>query len=230
LADARGHPRRTIGAAADHHRVGTRYPQRCARCFRIDDVAVDDDGNAYGILHATRECPVGAALEELVAGARVHRDEANAGGFGTARQFRRVAAGIVPAQTHLQRDGHLDGADGRLDQAERVVEVAHQRRAGQLARHLARRASHVDVNNVGAEPFGNTRALRHPACVASCELYNEGRELPALGAAMGIMPRAHQVLACHHLGYDEAGAEPMHDPAERKVGHARHRREQHRRT
>ena len=43
-----------------------------------------------------------------------------------------------------------------------VIEIAHQRRARELAGHLARRAAHVDVDDVGAEPLGDARAFRHP--------------------------------------------------------------------
>ena len=131
-------------------------------------------GMDTALLDLAHGAPVGAALEELAARARVHGDQLHAGGLGAARQLGGVAARVVPAQPHLQRDGHAHGADDRFDQRQGVIEVAHQRAARQLARHLARRAAHVDVDDVGAEPLGDAGALRHPARLAAGELYDEG--------------------------------------------------------
>ncbi len=66
--------------------------------------------------------------------------------------------------------GTVGRGDGRLDQRQRVVEVAHQRRTGIAAGHLARGAAHVDVDDVGAGVGRGARALRHPAGFAPGEL------------------------------------------------------------
>ena len=149
-----------------------------------------------------------------------------------AASARRASSGalrlaVVPAGAHLQRDGHVDGADDRLDQARGVIEVAHQRRAGQLARHLAGRAAHVDVDDVGAQFFRHARPFRHPARLAARQLYDEGSKIPANCAIAHAMAVLDQVLARHHLRDDQAGAQNMRKLAERQVGDARHRRQEH---
>ena len=40
--------------------------------------------------------------------------------------FRRVAAGVVPAQTHLDRDGARRGLHHRLDDVAGQIQIAHQ--------------------------------------------------------------------------------------------------------
>ena len=42
---------------------------------------------------------------------------------------------------------------------------------------------------------------------------------------MHVGALAHELLARHHFGNDEAGAEAMREAAERQVGHAGHGRE-----
>ena len=103
-------PRPTMTASApDISSAVTRLLER-------GDVAVDDERNADRILDRAHRAPIGFALVELAAGAAMHRDHLHAGGFGAARQFRRVARAIVPAEPHLQRHRHLHGGDRRLDQ------------------------------------------------------------------------------------------------------------------
>ena len=149
-----------------------------------------------------------------------------------AASARRASSGAlqvrgIPAAAHLQGHGHADGPDDRLDQAHGVVEVAHQRRAGQLARDLAGRAAHVDVDDVGAQLFRHARPFRHPARLAARQLYDERSKIPANCPFAHAVTVLDQVLARHHLRGDEGGAQKMRLAAERQVGHARHRRQQH---
>ena len=108
-----------------------------------------------------------------------------------------------------------------------VREIAHQGRARLLAGHLAGRAAHVDVDDVGAQISRHARPFRHPARLAARQLYDERSKIPANRAFAGVVAVVDQVLAGHHLGGNEAGAQNMGDPSERQVCHARHGREQH---
>ena len=225
--DARGHPRRAVGSAAHHDGVGTGGCECGLGAAGVDDVAVDDDGNAHCLLHAAHEGPVGDALEELAARAGVDGDQRHAGILGAAGELGRVAARVVPAQPHLERHRYAHGADHGLDQAQGVREVAHQGRARLLAGHLAGRAAHVDVDDVGAQISRHARPFCHPARLAARQLYDERSKIPANRAFAGVVAVVDQVLARHHFGGNEAGAQNMGDPSERKVCHARHGREQH---
>src|SRR6266702_7096322 len=94
-ADLAGQPGLALGAATDHHGIGARRFERC-ECFLIrSDVAIDDEGNGDGIAHRADRVPIGLALVKLAAGAAMYRDELDAGGFGAARQLRRVTAAVV---------------------------------------------------------------------------------------------------------------------------------------
>ena len=69
--------------------------------------------------------------------------------------------------------GTVDRAHHRLDQPQRMIEVAHQRRARQPARDLLRRAAHVDVDDPralprapAARPRPSAPASRPASCTA----------------------------------------------------------------
>ncbi len=109
-----------------------------------------------------------------------------------------------------------------------VVYVAHQRRAGESARHLPRRAAHVDIDDVCAEVLREARTFRHPVLFTSCKLNDEGRQLlTALSATHHVGPFAKQRVACDHLGNNEPRAMCVGHEAEGLVCHARHGREKH---
>ena len=151
--------------------------------------------------------PIRLALVELAAGAAMHGDHLHAGGFRAARQFRRVERAIVPAEPHLQRHRHFHRRDRRLDQFERVIEIAHQRRAGLAAGHMTCRATHVDVDDVGAGGFRDPRALRHPLGLAAGELNHMRADAGRLAAQPRHRPAVDEFVAGGHLGHDQPGAE-----------------------
>ncbi len=49
-----------------------------------------------------------------------------------------------------------------------------------------------------------------------------GLQISAGGTPHHVGALTHELLACDHLRHDEAGPEPVGQPAERQVGHARH--------
>ena len=184
-------------------------------------------GMRDGVLDQANHVPVGHALEELAPGAGMHGQELHARRFGTARELRRVQAGMVPAQAHLERDRYVDCADHGLDQREGMIEVPHQGRARHLARHLAGRAAHVDIDDIGAKVRSDAGAFAHPMRLAPGELYDEGLAIGSARLAAGMVAVRRQMLAGHHFRDDQAGAPCVGQVAECWVGHSRHRREQY---
>lgn len=81
--------------------------------------------------------------------------------LGAAGDIRRIDGVFVPAEPHLQRHRHVDRIDRRLDQRERMIGIAHQRRAGITARYLLGRASHIDIDDAGAVIGRDLRRLGH---------------------------------------------------------------------
>ena len=135
------------------------------------DVAVDDDGDADSFLDLAHEGPVGGAGVELLTGAAMHGDHADAGLLRDAGETRRVQAGVVPAHAHLQRDRDRDGFDGRLQDRRGGDFVAHQRGPGGLADgDLPDRAAEVDVDQMGAFIDRQTRGFGHRGRVAAGKL------------------------------------------------------------
>ena len=112
-----------------------------------------------------------------------------------------------------------------------VRRLAHQAAAGVVLRDLRHRAAHVDVDDVGAHAFDDLRGRRHLLGIAAEDL---NRDRPLFLGVLGVLERpvdaAHQPFGAHHLGDDEAAAAVALDQAaERRVGHARHRRDGKRR-
>ena len=130
--------------------------------------------------------PVGASLVELAAGAAVHRHQADAGALGALRQLRGVDGAIVPAEPHLERHRNRHRVDGRLDQGQGMIEIAHQRGSGLAAGDVAGRAAHVDVDDRGARGLRDAGSLRHPARFATGELHHVDADPLPLGAQHGL--------------------------------------------
>jgi hypothetical protein len=119
-------------------------------------------------------------------------------------------------------------AHHRLDQFQRKVQIAQQRRAAQARGHPLGRAAHVDVDDPGAVCLHQPRGLGHPIGIAPGKLHR-GRLLaeaqfgPGAGFGLGL----HDLLACNHLGHHQPRPEARHEAAERQIGDPRQRGQQH---
>ncbi len=156
----------------------------------------------------------------------MHSDELHAGGFRAARQLRRVFGLVVPAEPHLQCHRHLDCGDRRLDQPDRMIEIAHQRRARLAAGDMACRAAHVDVDDIGAGRLRHAGTLGHPMCLAAGELHHMRPDAAGFAAQPGHPAPAHQIVARGHLGDHEPCPQLGGEPPERRVGYPGHRRQE----
>ena len=106
-----------------------------------------------------------------------------------------------------------------------MIEIAHQRRAGLAAGHMARRAAHIDVDDVGAGGFGDPGALRHPVRLAARELHDMRADAGGLAAQKRHRPAVHELVAGDHLRDDQSGAESGGKPSKGRIGDAGHRRQ-----
>ena len=157
----------------------------------------------------------------------MHGDHANAGSFRAARELRRIDAGVIPAEPHFQRDRHAHGGDGCLDQGQRVIEIAHQRRAGGAVGHLLGRAAHVDVDDVRALRLGDAGAFRHPMRLAAGELHDVDGDALSLAAHARFALALDECGARGHFRNHQTRAVAFREPAEGRVGDARHWRQNH---
>src|ERR1700686_5187887 len=106
-----------------------------------------------------------------------------------------------------------------------MSEIAHQRRAGLAARHMARRTAHIEIDNFGTRGLGDPSALRHPFDLAARELDH----VRAYAGRFASQPRhwaaIDEVIARSHLGNDQSGAEGCGQTSKGCVSDAGHRRE-----
>ena len=169
----------------------------------------------------------GPALVELAARAAMDGDEGNARLFGTPGKLRGIQAVVIPAETHFHCHGNRDRADHGLDQPRCVVEVAHQGGAGIAGGHPLRRAAHIDVEEIGAGGFEPARAFRERLGLAPGKLYRVGGEAGGFGTQMRLFTAGDQFVACHHFRNHQTRAEAVRQPPERRIGNARHRRQEY---
>ncbi len=137
---------------------------------------------------------------------------------------------MVPAQPHLKSHWNVHRLDRRFNECQRMVEIAHQRRAREPFRHLFRGAAHIDVDDGGARGCGHPRAFAHPAGLAPGELDHHGRDVrTAGGAAHHISAAFHELFAGHHFRHHKPRAPAAGDATKRPIRHARHGRKDRRR-
>jgi hypothetical protein len=167
-----------------------------------------------------RERVVGAAAIQLGGRARVEEDGGRAGGDEAGRQPAPRLVALPQTGAQLDRDGDLraDGVDHGADDALRARRVAEQGGAGARLHHLAHRAGHVEVDQVGAGAGAELGGAREVVVVGAEELEADrvlvrvGREvLEGAGAAVA------EPVGRDHLGEDEAGAPPAHAVPEGRV-------------
>ena len=92
---------------------------------------------------------------------------------------------------------------------------------------LLGRATHVDIDDVGALRLGDPGALRHPLRLAAGELDDVDIDAPSVAATRCLPFAPDKAGTCRHFRHDQAGAESLSQPAERRIGNSGHRRQNH---
>ena len=138
-------------------------------------------GMPHGLLDAAHEGPVGRALEELAARAGVDGDELPRRrprrGARAPGALRLASSQPMP---HLERHGHVDGADHGLDQAQRRGrDRASSAEPDSLP--VTSRAGQPMLMSMMSAPrlFRHARPFCHPARLAARQLYDERSKIPA---------------------------------------------------
>jgi hypothetical protein len=105
-----------------------------------------------------------------------------------------------------------------------VIKIAHQRRTGLAARHMARRAAHVDIDNFGSRRFGDAGAFRHPPDLAAREL----NHMRAYSRCFASQPRHRaaidEIIAGGHFRNHKSGPKFGGQASKRGVRDAGHGR------
>ena len=111
--------------------------------------------------------------------------------------------------------------------AHRKLGLAHQRRATHPGRHLARRASHVDVDKAGTDVGRHACRLRQNVGLATEDLDRESPPAEACPHSAGSLHgAAGKRLRGKKFGIRQRGAQLFADGAKRQIGDGFHRRKQ----
>ncbi len=149
-----------------------------------------------------------------------------AGAFGPLCEFRRIHGRFVPAQAHLDRYGNRCRLDHGRDQTFGVIEIPHERGAGQSPRHPPRRTAHVDVDEDCARVDHSASRFRQSLGVASDDLNRMGHQALALGADRSFGIPLEKGLGRDHLGKYKRSPEAAGDPPHGQIADAGHRGKQ----
>jgi hypothetical protein len=109
-----------------------------------------------------------------------------------------------------------------------MIEIAHQRRSRLAAGDMARRTTHVDVDDVGAGGFSDPRSFAHEARLAAGELHDMRANAGRFAAQPRNCPAPHQIVACSHFRDHESRTQPLRQTSEGGIGHPRHGRKKSR--
>ena len=119
-------PRVGSGGAADHHGVAAGNAYDALGIFWRIDVAVADDGDAYGLLDGGDEVPVGTAAVALGSGARVDGDPLDSGVLGHSRYVHGDHGVFVPAGAEFDGEGNFYGRTHGTENFVEQREIAQQ--------------------------------------------------------------------------------------------------------
>ena len=220
-------PGRADRRASDHHARRAGKSEHGPRVFRCRAIAIDDDRDRDRIDDGANGGPIGATFVELAARAPVDGRHLRARPFGPPREFRRIQGRFVPAQAHLDGYGNRHRLDDRLDETLGIIEIAHERRAGQRSRHAPRRATHVDVDQDGAlrrPPYARFPPKRSASQPTTCTAWGANPSPSARTEASASPPE--KGLGRDHLGEDKRSPEAARDPPHRQIADPRHRGKQ----
>ena len=226
----REYPGVSLGRASDHDGVAASLLLDSRRIGAALHVAVADDGDVDGLLHARNGAPIGAAAVQLLGKPAVHGHRAGARRFHAPGEFRRRFLALRPPSAKLHRYGVVNGSANRADDACGKVGVAHKRAAVAFRDDFARRAAHVDVKICQRIPHGlldPRRLRRHDVRLVAEQLHGHHvfalRQVKQVARFLVCIGKA---LRGHHFRVGQISALLAAQRAKRHVGHAGHRRQQ----
>ena len=183
-------------------------------------------GSRVAALTARDRVVLRFAAEPARAGAAVNREELHARFRRDARDAQCVPVVRIPTGADLQGHRNLDRRHHRVEDARHQLLVAEERRPGRLIADLLCRATHIDVDDLGATTRVVPGGIRHHGRIRPGDLHRDRRGLAAMvHAAARLLGRAQPGVRGHHLRDREPGTEALAELAEGPIGHACHRRD-----
>ena len=174
MAYLRENPGIALSAAADHDGTAAGLFHQGCRRRAVDDVAVADDRDGYGIDDGFDFLPVRLAAIELFPRPSVDGDGSGTSRFSPFGQFRRRKRGVIPAGAHLDRDRDGHGADDGTDDFLCQGQVLHQGRAVAVLDDFLDGTAHIDIDDIGTVFFDDGRCLGHDVRVRAENLHGQG--------------------------------------------------------
>src|SRR6516165_12372879 len=170
--DSAKDPWRAVARAADHYSVGAGEIKYLARFLRRIDVAIGENRDANARSDVANGVVLRRAVVEVRARAAVDGERRDTASLGNARDVDAVAVLAVPPGADLERYRHIHGSHHGIEDACDERCVAEQRRTARAPTHLLRRASHVQIDDVGTECHVGARGLRQRTRVGTGELHD----------------------------------------------------------
>src|SRR5574344_816738 len=194
--------------------------------LRGGDVAIADDGDmdARIALHLADERPVGFAGVHLCTGSAVDGECLYATVLQLFCQVGDDELFLIPSQTGLDGDGHLDGIYHLTGDFQHQRNVLEHAGTGALACHLLDRTTEVEVYHIWTCLFHYLGCLYHRLYIATVYLNAHRALLIADGElAHGALDGAHECLGAHKLGINHGGTVTLTEQTEADIGHIFHR-------
>ena len=213
----------------DHHAIRARGVKRTARIRGGTNITICYHWYVYCFFDLGNRRPIGATFVKLTTRAPVDDHHLNAGGLGPFGQLVRIVAVVIPTQSGFQRHRYVHRLNNGLDQAQGMIQIAQECRAGIPTHDLFRGAPHINVDHLGTVAFDQFGGLCHPNGIATSKL---DRRIFNTKTKLGLFARRplalHQFLRCDHLAHNKTGTETGDQCSERQIGDSRQRSEKNR--
>ncbi len=142
------HPWITLHCATNHHAIAVGNTNHLLRRCAIDNIAITNHRNRYGIFSQANICPVGMAMKHLCAGPSMYGEHLNATLFSNVCNRCYIFGLIIPAGTNLQGHRHIHCCNHRLQYACNQCFILEHGRACNLFANLFDRTTHIDIDKI----------------------------------------------------------------------------------
>jgi hypothetical protein len=204
---------------ADHDTVAAGFGKHFMGVFWGFDVAVADEGDLENASELLDEFPVGFAVESLFGEAGVEGEHLRSGILESAGEIRGGEEAVFVSRADFYGDGNFDSVDNGFDNFLGVIGVFEEGGSGTSPDDFRHPATHVDVEDVTSEAFGDTSGFGHDFGIATEDLDPEGTlvgvDFHFFVSLDGVVVDGH---SAHEFGEHEAGVgDALADYAEGEV-------------
>ena len=208
VCDLAKNPGTTLCGATNHHGIAAGVGQHPAGFFGRIDIAVGYHGNLHASLDGANRVVFGKPVIKVAARAAVHRKRLDAASLSDACDRQCILVLAVPTRADFQGNRNGNRVNHRFENSRDQQLVFHQRRARVHLANFLGRATHIDVDDMGALVDIMACGFGHHFRRSTGDLYNDRLNFSGMvTATQGLFCRPQATIRRHHLADRHAGTQ-----------------------